>query len=72
MRDRKSDAHMKVVPAGPGMVRHHKDDNKDNNAAGNLEVMTKREHDIHTGSQTRHLRKLKRALSMPARKEKLY
>lgn len=72
MRDRKSDQHRKIANARPGEVVHHKDDNKDNNAPGNLEKMSDRQHNKHTASQTKHLRRLKKALNMPARKEKLY
>lgn len=73
MRDRKSDAHMKVVPAGPGMVRHHKDENKENNVATNLEVKTRSQHTTdHNKERATGLGKLRKALSMPARKEKLY
>lgn len=72
MRDRKSDAHRKIANAGPNEVVHHKDDNKDNNAPGNLEKMTARQHNKHTASQSKHLRRLKAALNMPAKKEKLY
>lgn len=71
MRDRKSDAHMKVVPAGPGMVRHHQDENKENNTKGNLTVEPR---GVHTSrhNKTRGLGRLRKALSMPARKERLY
>ncbi len=71
MRDRKSDAHMKVVPAGPGMVRHHKDENKENNAKENLEVEPRGKHTARH-NRTRPLGKLRKALSMPDRGEKLY
>ncbi len=72
MRDRKSDAHRKVANAKKGEVVHHRDDNKDNNAPGNLEKMTARAHNKHTASQTRNHRRLVAALNMPAKKEKLY
>lgn len=71
MRDRKSDAHMKVVPAGPGMVRHHKDENKANNAKDNLEVIPRGKHTAEH-NKTRGLGRLRKALTMPDRGEKLY
>ena len=71
MRDRKSDAHMKVVSAGPGMVRHHKDENKENNHPSNLEVKSRSEHTAEH-NRTRGLSKLRKSLSMVQRKEKLY
>ena len=71
MRDRKSDLHTKVVPAGPGMIRHHKDEVKEHNTADNLDVMSRGAHTtLH--NKTRELGKLRKALSMPQRKEKLY
>lgn len=73
MRDRKSDIHRTIAGAKRGEVVHHRDDNKENNAPGNLDKsMSAREHNKHTASQSTHLRKLKAALNMPARKEKLY
>lgn len=71
MRDRKSDAHMKVVKAGPGMVRHHQDENKENNAPENLTVETRSAHTTRH-NRTRSLGKLRKALTMVGRKEKLY
>jgi hypothetical protein len=62
---------MKVVPAGPGQVRHHRDENKDNNAPDNLEV---KDRGAHTAdhNRMRGLSKLRKALSMHTRGEKLY
>lgn len=71
MRDRKSDAHMKVIPAGPGQVRHHKDENKDNNAASNLEAVPRGEHTTEH-NKGRGLSKLRKVLTMHTRGEKLY
>ena len=71
MRDRKSDAHMKVVPAGPGMVRHHKDEDKTNNAAANLEVEPRGKHTADH-NRTRGLGRLRKALTMHKRGERLY
>lgn len=72
MRDRKSDTHRKIANARPGENVHHKDGNKENNAPGNLEKMSHSAHSRVTASEPRVLRRLKRALTMPARKEKLY
>lgn len=71
MRDRKSDAHMKVVPAGPGMVRHHRDETKENNAPENLEVIPRGEH-TRRHNQSRGLSRLRTALRMPKEGKKLY
>ena len=72
MRDRKSDTHRKVANAQPGEDVHHVDGNKDNNAPINLEKKSHRAHSKQTASEPRVIRRLKRALTMPARKEKLY
>lgn len=71
MRDRKSDNHRKVHPAPPGNDVHHKDGNKDNNDPMNLDDKPHAEHSKQTVKE-RGLRKLQHALTMPARKEKLY
>jgi len=72
MRDRKSDKHRKVHPAPPGHDVHHKDDNKENNDPMNLEDKPHAEHSKQTARERGTLKRLRRALSMPARKEKLY
>ena len=71
MRDRKSDAHMKI-PVQPGNVRHHKDENKDNNAPANLEEKSRSQHTRDHNRTPSVVKKLQKALNMPARKEKLY
>jgi hypothetical protein len=71
MRDRKSDAHMKVVSAGPGMVRHHKDEDKTNNTKENLAVEPRGTHTAEH-NRTRGLGRLRKALTMHKRGEKLY
>jgi hypothetical protein len=79
MRDRKSDSHRTVAAraAGrklqPGEDVHHKDGNKANNATENLEPMEHGTHSAHT-NRTRHtpLAKLRKALTMHQRGEKLY
>lgn len=71
MRDRPSDAHMKVVPAGPGKVRHHKDENKANNAPDNLQVLDRGAHTADH-NRTRGLSQLRKALTMHTRGEKQY
>ena len=71
MRDRKSDAHVKVIPAGPGMIRHHGNEDKSDNSPSNLTAMTRGAHTtLH--NKTRELGKLRKALTMANRKEKLY
>ena len=72
MRDRKNDNHRKVHPAPPGHDVHHADGNKDNNDPMNLSDMPHAAHSKVTARTPATLRKLQRALSMPARKEKLY
>lgn len=62
---------MKVVPAGPGQVRHHKDENKENNAPGNLEVQNRGAHTTDH-NKNRGLGKLRKSLTMHTRGEKLY
>jgi len=72
MRDRKSDRHRKVANARPGEDVHHVDGNKDNNDPINLEKMSHAAHSKRTANEPSSVRRLKRALTMPARKEKLY
>jgi hypothetical protein len=72
MRDRKSDQHRKVSHAQPGEDVHHKDGNKENNDPMNLEKMSHRSHSRTTAREGKHVRALKRSLTMIARKEKLY
>jgi hypothetical protein len=72
MRDRKSDAHRTVHPAPPGHDVHHKDDNKENNDPMNLVHLPHAAHSKITGHEKGTLKRLRRALSMPARKERLY
>lgn len=71
MRDRPNDNHMKVVPAGPGMVRHHVDENKENNAPDNLKVEPRGTHTADH-NRARGLSKLRKALTMHQRGEKSY
>ena len=72
MRDRKSDKHRKIANARPGEDVHHIDGNKENNAQGNLEKKSHSAHSKQTAGEAPRLRALKRTLTMPARKEKLY
>lgn len=62
---------MEVVPAGPGMIRHHKDEDKTNNAPDNLEVESRSAHTTRH-NKTRSLGRLRKALTMHKRGEKLY
>jgi len=71
MRDRKSDKHMKVIPAGPGQVRDHLDEDKSNNSPLNLKAVDRGEHTAKH-NRTRELGKLRKALTMVNRKERLY
>jgi hypothetical protein len=77
VRDRKSDTHRKVAEKEAGRKLpsssdvHHKDGNKANNMPGNLEAKPKGEHSAET-NKTRGLNKLRKALTMHERGEKLY
>ncbi len=72
MRDRKSDAHMRALHVAPGNVRHHKDENKENNSPDNLEEKTRSQHSKDHARTPSVLKKLRKSLSMTARKERLY
>lgn len=72
MRDRSSDAHVKALPrVGPNQVRHHKDEDKTNNSPPNLEAKDRSAHTAEH-NRTRELSKLRKALTMHKRGEKLY
>lgn len=71
MRDRKSDVHTKVLTVKPNEVRHHKDENKANNSPGNLEAKDRGAHTAEH-NKTRGLGRLRKALTMHTRGEKLY
>ena len=77
MRDRKSDTHRRVAEKEAGRKLpsssdvHHKDGNKANNVPGNLEVKSHSDHAKETG-KTKTLNKLRKALTMHERGEKLY
>lgn len=71
MRDRKSDAHMKVLTVKPNEVRHHKDENKENNAPDNLEPKDRGKH-TSEHNKNRGLSRLRKSLTMDKRGEKLY
>lgn len=77
MRDRPNDQHRKVAerklgrPLQKGEDVSHTDDNKANNDPMNLTVMTHGEHSHHTG-RTGSLRKLRKALTMHHRGERVY
>jgi hypothetical protein len=76
MRDRKNENYRDAVPGGPpgkGKVVHHKDENKANDAPSNLASEDRGAHTAHHKSGVgRRLTKLKRALTMEARREKIY
>lgn len=71
MRDRRSDAHTKVIPTGSGEVRHHVNEDKEDNSEANLAPMSRGAHTAHH-NRTRKLGKLRKALSMFKRKERMY
>lgn len=77
MRDRPNDQHRKVAAKKLGRPLHkgedvsHNDDNKANNDPSNLTVMSHSAHSRHTAT-TGSLRKLRKALTMHHRGEKLY
>jgi HNH endonuclease len=71
MRDRPNDQHTKNLPVGPDEIRHHANEDKTDNSPTNLQVMKRADHTaLH--NRTRVLGRLRKALSMPARKEKIY
>lgn len=79
MRDRKTDAHRKAAERKlgrrlkPGEDVHHKDENKANNAEDNLEPLSHGAHAAVTNrSRATGLHKLRKALTMHERGEKLY
>jgi hypothetical protein len=53
------------------MVRHHKNEDKTDNSKGNLEVVSRGKHTADH-NRSRGLSKLRKALTMHARGEKLY
>lgn len=77
MRDRKSDSHRKTKEKEAGRKLssstdvHHKDGNKANQTPGNLEDMPHGKHSAET-NKTRGLNKLRKALTMQERGERLY
>lgn len=77
MRDRPDDQHRAIAsrkmgrPLRTGEDVSHNDDNKANNDPSNLTVMAHGEHSRHTAT-TGSLRRLRKALTMHHRKEKLY
>ena len=80
MRDRKSDTtHRDALsrklgrPLAPGELADHRDGDKDNNAPANLEVTTRSAHSKrHADPAVKTQMKIKRALTMVRRGEKIY
>ena len=76
-RDRKSDADRTLTERrlgrklGPNEIVHHGDEDKSNNTPGNLSVEGRAAH-TRRHNKTRTLGKLRKALTMANRKEKLY
>jgi N-acetylglucosamine-6-phosphate deacetylase len=77
MRDRPSDTHRRIAQKEAGRKLasssdvHHKDGNKANNTPGNLDVQPHGAHSAET-NKTRSVNKLRKALTMHQRGEKLY
>lgn len=77
MRDRKSDAHRTTTERrlgrklGPDEIVHHGDEDKSNNSPDNLSVEGRADH-TRRHNRTRSLGKLRKALTMHKRGEKLY
>lgn len=78
MRDRKDDTiHRKVTEAklgrklAPNEVVHHGDEDKTNNTPANLTPEDRGQHTTNH-NKTRGLSRLRKALTMPKRGEKLY
>lgn len=77
MRDRKSDAHRTIASraAGrkltPSEVVDHVDEDKANNTPANLRVMGRGAHTTHH-NRTRHVSRLRKALAMVKKGERLY
>lgn len=78
MRDRPNDIHRRSAERKTGRRLkptedvHHNDGNKANNDASNLTVMDHGSHSRVTATTPKSLRKLRTALTMHERKEKLY
>lgn len=73
MRDRPNDQHRSNANAQPGEVIHHKDEDKSNNAPGNLEKMPAAQHNAITAkSRGSKLTRLRSALRMHKERRKLY
>ena len=77
MRDRKSDSHRSIAsthlgrPIKPGHDVDHRNENKDDNSAGNLVEMPHGEHTAKS-NRNRGLAKLQRSLAMVRKREKSY
>lgn len=77
MRDRKSDAHRKIAEQkvgrklGPNEVVDHRDEDKANNAPGNLDVKVRGAHTAQH-NKSRGLSKLRASLRMHREGKKLY
>ncbi len=76
-RDRPNDKYRRNTEAalgrklGPDEVVHHKDEDKSNASPANLEVQSRRDHTI-LHNKTRELGRLRKALTMHKRGERLY
>lgn len=78
MRDRKSDVHRAAGERkagrklGPNDIVHHADEDKANNAPGNLDVSQTRSQHTAAHNRSRGLSKLRAALRMPKEGKRLY
>lgn len=78
-RDRKSDQHRRLTQAelgrklGPNEVVDHVDGDKENNTKMNRRVMSRSEHSrMHASRERKQTDKLRKALTMDRRRERLY
>lgn len=77
MRDRPNDRHRQIAAArlgrklGTDEVVHHEDEDKSNDAPGNLTVKSRSAHTADH-NRGRNVSKLRKALTMHRRGEKLY
>lgn len=77
MRDRKSDAHRQIASRAAGRkltkgeVVHHLNEDKDDNRKENLAIQPHSKHTA-THNRTRHVSRLRKALAMVKKGERLY
>jgi hypothetical protein len=59
-------------PVAPGNIRHHADENKDNNDPMNLVEKPRSQHSREHANTPKVLKRLRKSLAMVGKKEKLY